>query len=197
MFINKTVFKRILKEAYNGHRLKIGDCFGGMVVSGGYWKIWVREGNYMPNWFKAAVIELIGEFPEVGTMVEYGKGDVPQQILVGNAEYDLRSLYMAAKRPYTVTPMIYKNGYSALHFLQDNETKEITALSEELFGLIDFSNMESEESRPAGPSVNEHESKFYWSNEGMTLELCGIRTYDNKVMEIMAQLGETDFEEDE
>lgn len=197
MFINKTVFKRLLKEAYNGHQLKIGKVYGGTVIFGGYWKIWVRDGNYMPNWFKAVVIELIGELPDKGMVVEYGKGEPPQQTISENEAYNLHTLYMSAKRPYTVTPMIYEKGYTALHFLQNDETKEIAALPEELFGLIDFSNMEREECRPSGPASDRYGERFYWANEACVLELCGVRSYDDKVLEIMSQLSEIDFREDE
>lgn len=197
MFINKTVFKRLLKEAYNGHRLKIGNVYEGTVISGEYWKIWVRDGNYMPNWFKAVVIELIGEFPGKGMVVEYGKGEPPQQTISENMAYDLHTLYMTAKRPYTVTPMIYEKGYAVLHFLQNDETKEIAALSEELFGLIDFSNMEREECHPSGPASDKYEERFYWANEACVLELYGIRSYNDKVLQIMSQLSEVDFGEDE
>lgn len=194
MFVNKTVFKRLLKEAYNNNRLRIGDVYGGIAISSGYWKLWCREG-YIPNWFKASVIELIGEFPDVGTVVEYGKGEVTQQVIADNEEYDLHSRYLNAREPYTVTPVVFEDSYAPIRFLQKNGTKEIIALQEKLYQMIDFSNMEKDEMRPAGPSADKYGYQYYWANEHCVLELFGIDIGEGKACEVAAQLEGIDFEE--
>lgn len=194
MFINKTVFKKLLKEAYNSNCLKIGNVYGGIVIYAGCWAIQCREGR-MPNWFKAIVIELIGEFPDEGIVMKYGKGGLPQQTFAENEEYDLRALYRAAKTPYTVTPMVFDHGCAALRFMQNNETKEIVALSEGLYRMIDFSNTETDESCPVGPSCDQHGHGFFWMNENCVLELCGIKICDAKTIEIAERLGEINFKE--
>lgn len=149
----------------------------------------------MPNWFKAIVIELIGEFPDEGIVEEYGKGKLPQQTFAENEEYDLRSLYRAAKTPYTVTPMVFDQSYTTLRFMQNNETKEIVALSEGLCRMIDFSNTETDESYPVGPSCSQHGHRFFWTNENCVLELYGINICDAKTIEIAERLGEINFKE--
>ena len=63
MFLNKTKFKKMMKEAYNGGGLRVGRIYDGLVISSGTWSSWPREGD-IPNWLKAAVIELAGELPE-------------------------------------------------------------------------------------------------------------------------------------
>lgn len=193
MFLNKAVFKRLLKESYNSNILRIGSANGGLVILGSHWKIWSREA-VMPNWFKAVLIELIGEFPEEGTLLQYGKGEVPQQVFAQNLEFDIRTEYMAAKQPYTAVPLVAEYGCARIRFMQNNKTKEISLLSEELFSVVDFSNMEKDENRPAGPSADANNERFYWSNDACTLVIFGLRTHNKKLLELMDQLQEIDFE---
>ncbi len=194
MFLNKTVFKRLVKAAYNNGRLAVGDIYGGILIDGKIWRIWCAEGH-MPNWAKAALVELIGEFPGVGQLLEYKKNEVPQICLSENEDLNLPAMYRRAETPYTVTQVTYGEKYFKLRFLQNRKTKELAALSEELYSLIDFSNLEPEENRPAGPSTFDG-NRFFWKNEQYILALYGMRTTDEKTLEVMSQLGKIVFEED-
>ena len=74
MFLNKTVFKKWIKEAYNSGILVVGRVFDGLVLAGSHWIVWADE-EHVPNWVKAAVIEHVGHLPSEGTMIQYGKGE--------------------------------------------------------------------------------------------------------------------------
>lgn len=194
MFLNKSVFKRLVKAAYNNGRLAVGDIYGGILIDGKFWRVWCAEGH-MPNWAKAALVELIGEFPDVGQFLGYKKNEVPQICLSENEDLNLPAMYRRADIPYTVTQVTYGGKYLKLRFLQNRETKKLAALSEELYSLIDFSNLEPEEGRPAGPAAL-GEDRFFWKNEQYVLVLCGMRTTDEKTLEVMSRLGAIIFEED-
>lgn len=44
MFLNKTKFKKAMKETYNRPGLKAGRIYGGLVLCSGTWVLWVKEG---------------------------------------------------------------------------------------------------------------------------------------------------------
>lgn len=196
MFINKTVFKRLAKEAYNHDHLIVGNVYEGIVVSGEYWKIFAPGGD-MPNWFKAALIELIGELPDKDIVLEYRKKEAPQQRLYEDWEFDLHALFMKAKNPYTATPVLYEKGWMGYHFFQSNTGAEVLAIPEYLFKMVDFSSMENDEFRPAGPSTDERESWFYWSNERCVLGLICVKPHDANAKAVMDALSVIDFGEGE
>lgn len=151
----------------------------------------------MPNWFKASLIELIGELPDKDIVLEYRKGEAPQQRLYEDWELDLHALFMKAKNPYTVTPMLYEKGWVNYHFFQSNTGAEILGVPENLFQMVDFSNMENDEFRPAGPSTDERKNWFYWSNERCILGLMCIKPHNENIRAVMDALSAIDFREDE
>ncbi len=77
MFLNKTQFKKWVKDAFKGGGLTVGRVYGGLVICGGTWTIWTEEG-YVPNWVKATVMEYAGELPKAGYVFK-AKKDNPVQ----------------------------------------------------------------------------------------------------------------------
>lgn len=46
MFVKTAKFKKLLKEAYSGSGLHIGNMGDGIMIAGSYWMMWVRGGMY-------------------------------------------------------------------------------------------------------------------------------------------------------
>lgn len=65
MIFNKSVFKKLLKEAYKSSGLLVANKNGRIVLSGSWWvmtmaqEVFTKEG-------KAALVELTGQLPEAG-----------------------------------------------------------------------------------------------------------------------------------
>lgn len=176
MFLNKSIFKKWLKAAYNGSGLKVGMVYDGLVVSGSSWVSWTKR-ETIPNWFKAALIELTGELPQEGEMMEFKKGDNPQMV-IPNTYHDLPYKFMEAKINLEVTPVVYGSKWNQYRLLQRKDTNEIVTLSEDMYSVIDFSSLE-EESIPAGPSSEGRECDvIYWKNEFSALALCAYKMDD-------------------
>ena len=194
MFLNKTIFKKWIKDTYNHGGLKVGKVYDGLVLSGGYWVAWIYK-HEVPNWVKAAVIEFVGTLPEDGQML-LAKKDEPLQAELSENDYlDLPSQFMKAKVPFDVVPIVYGTKWSEYHFLQCRRTKKMIALPEYLYSVIDMSNLDGGENRPAGPcSISDSGDCLIWKNEKSALMLCTARIGDagNEVMEL---LGQIDFEE--
>lgn len=51
MFLTTSGFKKLLKRAYNGAGLSIGNTGAGIYLSGGYWVIYIKKVQYLEkNW---------------------------------------------------------------------------------------------------------------------------------------------------
>lgn len=197
MFLNKTVFKKWVKEAYNGDGLKVGMVFDGFVLAGNFWCVWI-DGMDTPNWVKALVIEHVGRLPEEDELFEARKGE-PGRGLALEDFLNLPARFLEAKDPYVVTPVTCGGGNAAVRFLQNRQTKGIRLLREDYYRVIDFSNLNEDgryENSPVGPSaINTDPYKYYWENERCALVLCGLIMNNEKTNEVAAQLSEIDFGE--
>lgn len=65
MIFNKSVFKKLLKEAYKSSGLLMANKNGRIVLAGGWWVMTMAEGVFTKEG-KAALMELTGQLPEVG-----------------------------------------------------------------------------------------------------------------------------------
>lgn len=194
MFLNKTIFKKWIKDAYNHGGLKVGRNYGGMVLSGNYWVVWIDKCE-IPNWVKAVVIEFAGTLPEDYQMF-LAKKDEPIQTEIAENDYlDLPSRFMETKVPFNVTPVVYGTKWNEYRFLQNRRTMDLIALPEPLYSVIDMSNLDGNENRPMGPSSSSDKGDFLiWKNEKSAPSLCTakIGNAGNEVMELLRQI---DFEE--
>lgn len=194
MFLNKTIFKKWIKEAYNHNCLRVGMIHDGMALSGPHWIVWLEEGG-IPNWVKASVMEFAGKLPERGELFLAGKEDGIKTRIPEGPFLDLPSRFMEAKTPFWTTRAVYGTKWSAYRLLQNAATKEIVTLSEELYRVIDLSNMENGESAPAGPSArNEAAEIMMWKNEKCALALLTAKAGDRAGI-VLDLLAKVDFEE--
>lgn len=194
MFLNKTQFKKWIKNAFNRGGLIVGRIYDGLVISGNSWVVWVDE-NYIPNWIKAAVVEHVGEMPADGYVIRAQKDESIQYEVSENEYFDLPERFIDAKHPFTVTPVIYTTRWSEYRLMQNRETGEVVPLLSEFYNVIDYKELEGE-SRPTGPSAASREgSVFIWKNEISALAVC--RTdFSEKSVKLLEVLKEIDFEKE-
>lgn len=164
MFLNKTRFKKWMKNAYQNEGLTAGMIYGGLVLSGAGWIAWTEKG-YIPNWVKAAVIELVGELPKEETVFKAQKNELLQYEIGENPIYDLPLRFLEASVPFWVTPVTYQSGYNTYRLLQNCRTKRIYFLAEGFYEIFDLSELTQEEGSPVGPSARDPEGEFlYWKS---------------------------------
>lgn len=65
MFVKTTVFKKLIKQAYETRSLLVAGTENEYIISGNWWIIRVKKDVFSKK-NKAAIIELTGEFPEEG-----------------------------------------------------------------------------------------------------------------------------------
>lgn len=165
MFLNKTMFKKWIKNAYGHQGLTVGRIYGGLVVSGVNWIVWTRDG-YIPNWLKAAIIEYAGELPKEGTVFQAKKDEVPQYEMSENPYLNLPERFREANVPFQVLPIIYDTKWSRYRLVQCRSSGEIIPLPSGYYDIIDVREIEGSESYPVGPaSRDERGGILIWKNE--------------------------------
>ena len=74
MFLKINTFKRLIKKAWKGMGLTVGNDGEGIYLVGGHWSIWLARIE-MTNKAKAAIIELTGGLPSEGTAYRAWEGE--------------------------------------------------------------------------------------------------------------------------
>lgn len=77
MIFDTQMFKKMIKNAYMGPGLHMARERNGYIFSGGYWYMRIR-GDVFPKKAKAAVIELVGEFPALDESFSMGHKEEKQ-----------------------------------------------------------------------------------------------------------------------
>lgn len=169
MFLNKTLFKKWIKNAYNNGGLSVGMVYGGLVLSGKGWITWTED-EAVPNWVKAAVIEHAGELPAHGHIFKAQKDELTQYEMPENGFLNLPGRFLEAKHAFDVCPVIYTTKYMEYRLLQSRTTNKVLLLPEYYHKVIDLSEL-GKENPPMGPSSNSEMegSMMMWRNENSAL----------------------------
>lgn len=189
MFLNKTMFKKWIKNAFNHGGLTVGYIYDGLVISGSSWVVWIRDDD-VPNWVKAAVMEYTGELPKYGCIFKAEKDSAIQYEISENPYLNLPERFMEAKIPFTVTPVVYGTNWAAYRLVQCRENQELLGVSEGLYGIIDLKELEGD-GVPMGPSSrNSQGDILIWKNESSALAICSSKLGDdgNRVLDALKHI---------
>lgn len=74
MFLKISLFKALVKRAWQGAGLTVGNDREGIYLKGGYWSIYL-DSSMMPKKAKAAIIELTGWIPGPGSAAKFYKSE--------------------------------------------------------------------------------------------------------------------------
>lgn len=201
MFLNKTIFKRMIKEAYGNSRLEVGRLFGGLLVSTGYCVLWVETG-YEPKWLKAAVMEYAGELPETDEIfiaskkepLRYIEGD---ELKAEKTEHlNILKQHKLAREAFIDTGVITEANGGRFRLLQHVDTGEIIPLPEEFFDVIDYMALHEDENPPTGPCAVQKGCPIFWRNEHCAYMARPVRLTSDKPVEVVSLLGAIDFGKD-
>lgn len=186
MFFKATVLKRMLKSAYKGAGLTVGHSAAGedgggepegLYISSGWWVIWFIY-DKIPKEAKAAIIELCGDLPEKGEVFRAIK-DMGNQYEIEQKEiFDLPKAFKGCKCTFRVTKLLGQQGDKLIRFLQEEDGRHVTAVSEIFMDLIDPTaiNYDGGEYEPFGPVATSPTAPFmYWGNN-MCYIMVGVRT---------------------
>ena len=176
MFFKMSVLKKLMKNAYKGGCLVLGDSEEGYVIASGWWSIWIKK-EHTPKELKAAVMELCGELP----FDEWFKAteSMGNQIMVPYADsVHPVHIFEMAKEPVNITKLLMQKGDGVMRILQNEKDKTVSAIGEVMITLIDEKAIKEEDGEypPIGPVTNDNEV-FAWGNNVCNLAVYGIRFF--------------------
>lgn len=79
MFIKRPTLRKMMNAAYKTYGLYIENDGKGFRIKGAYWDLWVLRGK-LPKEYKADIVGLIGDLPEIGNGGLYTKEGIQQEI---------------------------------------------------------------------------------------------------------------------
>lgn len=183
MFIKATKFKRLIKEAYKGGRLHVGNDGVNFLAAGAGWSLAMRE-ELMPKELKAAVIEYVGHMPEpYEYFLALEDGD---QAEVAGAFIGIEE---TAELPFAeATRLAYVRGKLMFNIFQSVKEEYDFMVSAPLVDMIDESVIEEAdgELRIRGPYLDRRGNQIVVENDRMQLRLFISRMED-------AELGLLDY----
>ena len=183
MFLNITEFKKFLKTAYKGSGLIVGVLDGNLILtnSSRIWGVQV-DGDYIPNKLKAALVELIGDLPEEGEVLNYTKDAAQAEMNLG--EFDFYHMWMRAGDYAAKSPIVLKNDYEEYVLMQVHSTMEMRPLYRDLLDIISAKDLEhAVEDMPVRPSFRN--GVLYWKNDTTIYWACTSKiqdVYENEVL---------------
>lgn len=169
MFLKTAKFKKLLKEAYTGSGLHIGNTGDGTFLRGSYWMMWIK-GGCIPKEKLAAIIELIGDLPETGTGFSATKDGQQYELQLENQMHVMEE---AKKCMFNmdVTKILLENIHgNHWRVLQHRLTRKIRMISERFIEMIDESSVDQNNGHtmPEG-SVCGNLPGVFWSNNIMAM----------------------------
>lgn len=164
MFINTTKFKKMLKRAYSSSGLLMHREGDVIVLGSGVFLI-RTDMKVMNKKCKAAVIELIGEFPKDGEsfcVTKYGK----QLELNMSDRWDIHKMFAVANPEYKGTYVLADAGNAYVRAVQNTIDNSIMWFDDFYLDVISPEEMFKEEGTLKGPRI--HRNMIFWGNDMCT-----------------------------
>ena len=150
MFLKFEPWKKMLKEAWKSSGLIVGSSEGNYYISGGWWIVKILKDS-MNNKEKAAMIELIGEFPEEETIFNARKG-CGNQYEICSLEQLIEIMDRNYSQRYRKTKIIYQMEDKFERVYQEDTSQRCMYMNNIIADLIDVNSIDvMEETPPEGP----------------------------------------------
>lgn len=189
MFIKANRFEKIIKTAYKGSRLHVGNDGVNFLASGAGWALSMKE-DLMSKELKAAVIKYVGRMPCPGeyflALEEGDQTEVPGAFI---GEADTRNL------PYAeATRLAVIREDALLNIFQAVTKNRVFMVLAQLVDLIDESVIDTwdGELRITGPYMDVRNRQIIVQNDRMQLRLFMTVPEDTET-ELLNYLGKTDL----
>lgn len=163
MFLNITEFKKFLKAAYKGSGLIVGILDGNLVLTNNAraWGVQI-DGDYIPNKLKAALVELIGDLPEEGEVLNYTQDGAQTEMDLGS--FDFYDVWRGSRDYAAYTPFMLKTDYGEYSLLQIHSIMEVRPIHRSFLNIISAKDLDhAVEEMPGRPSYRNR--TLYWKND--------------------------------
>lgn len=173
MFITDRGFARILKEAYNGPGLLVGQIGENMVLAGAYWAIEVKYSE-ISKVKKAEIMKQIGDFPETGEYFKANKNMTKYDLgwnYVYNVMDNARKCTMEIEQTNII--LVSKNGRQRRVFQE--ATGGIKMIDETMLGMITNSAVNKEQGHTGYATPKVGKNGVYWESNIMALYVASFK----------------------
>lgn len=200
MFFNISKLKKMFKEAYKTGGLTVAHLEDGeyyIAHAEGVWKIKYRE-DCMPKEVKGALIELIGDLPELDTTLVACEDEDPQYEFVDtfgiiDKDFDYN--------PKTVTEYMVThiaNSHDGYIYVAKKDSNEpVKALRDLFTDAISTKNLEEKEMKPYGPYKISTSPYLIWQNYQCTYIILPHNTQVEAELKIRKFIGEGLYQKEE
>lgn len=181
MFLNTTILKRLMKDAWKGAGLTVGKEGEEVFLFGGYWIVRVKE-DFIPNAIKGLIVELAGELPEDGTIFKTIKDCGNQYELPENSTYNITEAAKNTNCAFAKTNIFMQQGTALCRVLQNVNSNKTVLINNMLVEIVDPSLIDEPngETEVIGPTAATPDSyAIYWHNNVSAFMAC-IRTSDGE-----------------
>lgn len=189
MIFNKSVFKKLLKEAYKSSGLLVANKNGRIVLSGSWWVMTMAEEVFTKEG-KAALVELTGQLPEAGECFRCTSGGNQIEIPPDYIDIDKSAGGEAFKK--TIMTMDGPLGGILRIYQRRND---IVCINEVVEQLLDSpAALEDESDRIDGPYTRTPKSTgmLYWYTGECSFAACPIK-YGDSVEEFIEEVQKVDI----
>jgi len=164
MFLNTAGFKRLLKEAWRTSGLTVWNNDGVIHIFGTYWKLIADYKNITPA-IKAAVIELVDEFPDTGEAYTARK-DEGQQLIMPETVSHLFA-HTGNEETQKLTRLTYQLNGRMYRIIQSEATAKCRLISENIVKALSSDAIEEDEDAPFGATTKLDNGVLMWRNTKM------------------------------
>lgn len=164
MFINTGKFKKMLKTAYDSCGLLMSREEDVILLVGGSFLIRTYMSR-MTKKEKAAIIELVGDFPDNHETFRANKGGEQQELRMPEI-WGFHNQFDQANENYKETYVIVDVGTGYVRALQNTTDNSVFWLDESLVGAISLAALQELEDPPQGPRIID--KMAMWRNEWTT-----------------------------
>lgn len=191
MFLSSKNLPRAMKAAYKGPGLRIGMTEGGLYLAQpNNWEVLLLKSG-LCNKIKSTVIELYGQFPRPGEVLQIRKGEnaypIPQLPCL------IERLDLAKQGAVSTKVILYLRGDE--YWLFQGEEHEIIMIRREHLELIDCTEIDYDiEGEPIGPSYQDIREGIFYRNATGILYIHSVLAPELPLIEAMKNIN---FEEDE
>lgn len=182
MFVKLAGFKEMINRSYQHENLHVMNTGGDYVLYGSGWYLCV-DITRMSKKAKAAVIELIGEWPESGEAFQAGKKSGNQMEMIEDERYWLASnVTKEAAVQMEETPIVLNGN---IRLMRQQGSNELIPVLEHILDVVNAKHCDSGEEPPKGPFLYKHMT--WWKNNDMFFAYGNVSLGEDTTEELLRQ----------
>lgn len=201
MFLNEKALEKLIKQAYKGNGVTIGNITvqgadvavedkEGIFFTNGYWMAWLSI-NCLTNKTKSIIAELAGDLPYKNKIFRISTTDSDPQMYIDDQYEKILNEAKRKQNKYKVTNILLEDDLQVLRLLQNERNNKKVWIPDRYYRVLDFTQIDFEfESKPVSAVSGENYEEsglIYWYNETCIYIICSYKTKSG-ITELLQQV---------